>query len=213
MVVGGAGWAWGLHPPQAPAARPPTAATHPRAWGRHRVSADEVYGAAQGGFQRPSSLRCVAAQDGGRREPQDHGEQWRRGPRREAWGVGARGEAGLGEGPFAGAACAASPRRPSPRHPTPPSPPGRSTPPQPSPLPVAAPVAGWPDGVGPRQRWTQPDQVVRWNFGPRQPDGDRQAPGERPRYRRVGQRSTRVLVQGTHYHSPPKEGSPPLGLG
>ena len=94
LVVGGAGWAWGLHPPQAPAARPPTAATHPRAWGRHRVSADEVYGAAQGGFQRPSSLRCVAAQDGGRREPQDHGEA----QRAEEGGVGGWGEGRSGVG-------------------------------------------------------------------------------------------------------------------
>eukprot|EP00964_Phaeocystis_antarctica_P112649 scaffold76785_cov35-Phaeocystis_antarctica.AAC.2 len=71
---------WG-HPP--PARSPATA--HPRVWGRRRVSAVEEDGAAPRGYGRPRSLRRAAAQGGGRREPQERGERWRRGPKREAW--------------------------------------------------------------------------------------------------------------------------------
>ena len=90
----GVGWGFATasgtrHPPACPPA------AHPRVWGRRRVSAAQVDGAARGGSQEPRSLRRVAAQGGGRREPRGRGERWRRGPRREAWG--GRGE-GLGLG-------------------------------------------------------------------------------------------------------------------
>eukprot|EP00964_Phaeocystis_antarctica_P047297 scaffold27359_cov53-Phaeocystis_antarctica.AAC.4 len=46
-------------------------AARPRVWGRQRVSAGQPNGAALRGYPVPRFLRRVAAQGGGRREPQD----------------------------------------------------------------------------------------------------------------------------------------------
>jgi len=147
VAVGGRGvGAGGSHPPQAPATRPPRPPPLTRVcvWGRRRVSAVQEDGAALGGLLGPRSLRRVAAQGGGRREPQGQGERWRRGPRRASWGGSGRGSGReLGEGALlTGVAPPLRAAKP------PPSPPrGRPPPPLPSPLPVAA----WRHGVGRRQ--------------------------------------------------------------
>ena len=166
---GGRGVGWGSHPPQAPATRHPPRPpplTRVCVWGRRRVSAAQEDGAARSGSLLPRSLRRVAAQGGGRREPQELGERWRRGPWRAAWGGRGEGLGGGcgGRGP-AHRRRAASPRRAAPAL----SPPGR---PPPTPPPPPHPVAGWQDGVGRRQ---EPGS-----------HGGRHAPRERPRHRSAG---------------------------
>ena len=169
VAVGGRGVGWGSHPPQAPATRHPPRPpplTRVCVWGRRRVSAAQEDGAARSGSLLPRSLRRVAAQGGGRREPQELGERWRRGPWRAAWGGRGEGLGGGcgGRGP-AHRRRAASPRRAAPAL----SPPGRPPPPPPPP---PHPVAGWQDGVGRRQ---EPGS-----------HGGRHAPRERPRHRSAG---------------------------
>ena len=152
--MGGAGWDGGSHPPQTPATRgaSPACRRSPRVWGRRRVSAGQEDGAALGGLQKPPSLCRVAAQGGGRREPQGPGGRWSRGSRRGrrgGSGVGAGGGGGgggRGEGP-----CALAPLLP-PTH-------------SPHPLLMAPGAAASTSALPPRhrmakRRWTAPRSIA-----------------------------------------------------
>ena len=117
---GGAGWAGGSHPPQAPAARPPARPPLTRVCGAAAASRQyhrtALHWAAYGGHAPCVASLLKAGADASLKDEVSDGAEGRGG---EAWGVGARGGGGGGGGALRRRR-AASPPPPS----LPPSPPG-----------------------------------------------------------------------------------------